>query len=202
MLTEGFVPVHTTRKSIKGKRMNAVKLLEKYFTSQAALTVILAHSRLVSEKALRVADYLALTDIDRQFVAEAALLHDVGVCRTVATGIGCHGTEPYIRHGIIGREILEAEGMPRHAMVCERHIGVGLTVEDIRAQRLPLPERDMSPVTLEERIICFADLFYSKGPENTHGEKSKDQVRKGLARFNGEKVRIFEEWLREFGSTG
>ena len=182
--------------------MNAVKLLERYFTSQAALSVILTHSRLVSEKALQVADYLALTDIDRQFVEEAALLHDVGVCRTAATGIGCHGTEPYIRHGIIGREILEAEGMPRHAMVCERHIGVGLTVEDIRAQRLPLPERDMSPVTLEERIICFADLFYSKGPENTHGEKSKDQVRKGLARFNGEKVRIFEEWLREFGSTG
>jgi len=181
--------------------MKAVKLLEKYFTSQA-LTVILAHSRLVSEKALQVADYLALTDIDRQFVEEAALLHDVGVCRTAAAGIGCHGTEPYIRHGIIGRDILEAEGMPRHAMVCERHIGVGLTVEDIRAQRLPLPERDMSPVTLEERIICFADLFYSKGPGNAHVEKSRDQVRKSLARFNGEKVKIFEEWLREFGLAG
>jgi uncharacterized protein len=182
--------------------MNAVKLLEKYFTSQAALMVILAHSRLVSEKALHVADYLALTDIDRRFVEEAALLHDIGVCRTVATGIGCHGTEPYIRHGIIGREILEAEGLPRHAMVCERHIGVGLTVEDIRAQRLPLPERDMSPVTVEERIICFADLFYSKGPENAHVEKSKGQVRNSLARFNEEKVRIFEKWLSEFGSTG
>jgi uncharacterized protein len=191
MVTEGFEHVHTTRKSIKGKRMNAVKLLEKYFTSQAALTVILAHSRLVTEKALHVADYLALTDIDRQFIAEAALLHDVGVCRTAAADIGCHGTEPYIRHGIIGREILEAEGMPRHAMVCERHIGVGLTVEDIRAQRLPLPGRDMSPVTLEERIICFADLFYSKGPGNAHVEKSRDQVRKSLARFNGEKVKIF-----------
>ena len=177
--------------------MNAVKLLEKYFTSQAALTVILAHSRLVSEKALHVADYLALTDIDRQFVEEAALLHDVGVCRTAATGIGC-GTEPYIRHGIIGREILEAEGMPRHAMVCERHIGVGLTVEDIRAQRLPLPERDMSPVTLEERIICFADLFYSKVPGGAHIEKSPESVRNKLASFGVHKVDIFDSWLREF----
>lgn len=178
--------------------MNAVKLLEKYFTNQAALTVILAHSRLVSEKALQVAEYRALTDIDRQFVEEAALLHDIGVCRTVATGIGCHGTEPYIRHGIIGREILEAEGMPRHAMVCERHIGVGLTVEDIRSQRLPLPERDMSPVTLEERIICFADLFYSKKPAAAHGENSPEQVRKNLAKFGVKKVSIFDDWLREF----
>ncbi len=177
--------------------MNAVTLLEKYFTSQSALTVILAHSRLVSAKALQVADYLALPDIDRQFVAEAALLHDVGVCRTVAAGIGCHGTEPYIRHGILGREILEAEGLPRHAMVCERHIGVGLTVEDIRAQRLPLPERDMSPVTLEERIICFADLFYSKGPGGAHIEKTPEAVRNKLASFGADKVDIFDSWLLE-----
>ena len=126
-------------------------------------------------------------DIDREFVKEAALLHDIGVCRTAAPGIGCHGSEPYIRHGIIGREILEAEGLPRHAMVCERHIGVGLTVEDIRAQNLPLPMREMSPVSVEERIICFADLFYSKYPGALHTEKSPEAVRKKLVQFGHRK---------------
>src|SRR5262245_17215407 len=112
--------------------MNAEALLEKYFTNRTALEIILQHSRLVATKALRIADSLGRTDIDRRFVEEAALLHDIGACRVNAPDIGCQGDEPYIRHGVIGREILEAEGLPRHAMVCERHIGVGLTIEEIR----------------------------------------------------------------------
>jgi uncharacterized protein len=178
--------------------MNAVILLEKYFPNPAALAIILEHSRLVAAKALRVADALEYGDLDRRFLEEAALLHDIGVCRTAAPGIGCHGNEPYICHGIIGRAILEAEGMPRHALVCERHIGVGLTVDDIRTQNLPLPQREMSPQSLEERIISFADLFYSKKRGALSDEKTSDVVRRNLGRFSAAKVVIFDGWLREF----
>jgi len=178
--------------------MNAEALLEKYFTNPAALQIILQHSRLVATKALRITDSLGRPDIDRRFIEEAALLHDIGVCRINAPDIGCHGAEPYIRHGVIGRVILEAEGLPLHAMVCERHIGVGLTVEDIREQGLPLPERDMSPVTLEERIVCFADLFYSKRPGFLMVEKTISKVRNSIGKFGEEKVRIFDELLKEF----
>jgi uncharacterized protein len=181
--------------------MNAVALLEKYFIDNAARLIVLEHSRLVAAKALSAAVNLKTRDIDRHFLEEAALLHDIGVCRTASPGIGCHGSEPYIRHGIIGREILESEGFPRHALVCERHIGVGLTVADIRAQSLPLPEREMAPVTLEEQIICFADLFYSKKPQSVMVEKTTDKVRENLARFDVDKVRIFDEWLRMFAPT-
>lgn len=182
--------------------MNAEALLERYFTNPTGLEIILRHSRLVAAKALRVAERLERSEIDRKFIEEAALLHDIGVCRVAAPDIGCFGTDPYIRHGIIGREILEVEGFPRHAMVCERHIGVGLTVEDIRAQRLPLPERDMSPRSIEERIVCFADLFFSKNPGYVHIEKSPGDVQRKLARFGAEKARIFEEWFREFDHSG
>ncbi|HEY6871581.1 MAG TPA: HD domain-containing protein [Geobacteraceae bacterium] len=178
--------------------MNAVALLEKYFTTPAAREIVIGHSRLVAAKALRIADALGLTEADRRFIEEAAMLHDIGVCRTAVPDIGCLGNEPYIRHGIIGREILEAEGLPRHALVCERHIGVGLAVEDIRTQHLPLPERDMSPLSLEERIICFADLFFSKKPGAIDIEKSPDNVKKNLGRFGEGKLKIFEEWLSEF----
>ena len=178
--------------------MNAGALLEKYFINADALAIILEHSRLVAAKALRIADSLAGMAIDRQFIEEAALLHDIGVCRTASPRLGCHGDEPYIRHGIIGREILEAEGLPRHALVCERHIGVGLTVADIVNQGLPLPAREMVPVTIEERIISFADMFYSKKTGAVHVEKTSDEVRKGLRKFGEEKLVIFEEWLREF----
>jgi uncharacterized protein len=181
--------------------MNAVALLEKYYIDNVALQIVVEHSRLVAAKALGAAVNLKTRDIDRSFLEEAALLHDIGVCRTASPGIGCHGSEPYIRHGIIGREILEAEGLPRHALVCERHIGVGLTVADIRAQSLPLPERDMAPVTLEEQIICFADLYYSKKPHSVMVEKTTDMVRENLARFDVDKVRIFDEWLRMFAPS-
>lgn len=178
--------------------MNAVALLEKYFTNQAALEIILEHSRQVAAKALRIADSLSRNEIDRRFIEEAALLHDIGVCRTAAPDIGCHGSEPYLRHGILGKEILEREGLPRHALVCERHIGVGLTVDDIRVQNLPLPEREMVPTTVEEKIVCLADLFFSKKPGFLDREKPVDDVKKGLRKFGERKVAIFDGWLREF----
>ncbi len=178
--------------------MNAVALLEKYLNDADALALVLSHSRLVAEKALKIADAFKPGAVDRQFIEEAALLHDIGVCRTASPRFGCHGTEPYIRHGIIGREILEREHLPRHALVCERHIGVGLTVADIRAQSLPLPERDMTPVTPEERIIAFADLFYSKKPGAVHIEKTPEEVWIDLSRFGAHKAEIFADWLCEF----
>ncbi len=180
--------------------MNAVALLEKYFPIEDAFSIILDHGQRVADKSLRVAENLEDAAIDLSFLEEAALLHDIGVCRANAPVFHCHGSEPYIRHGIIGREILEAEGLPRHALVCERHIGVGLTVDDIRSQRLPLPEREMAPLTMEEKIICFADLFFSKSPEKCRFEKTPDQIRKGLLKFGADKVSIFEEWLRKFKS--
>jgi uncharacterized protein len=153
----------------------------------------------VADKALQIASNLDGVAIDLIFLEEAALLHDIGVCRTASPKFGCHGIEPYIRHGIIGREILEHEGLPLHALVCERHIGVGLTAEDVRSQRLPLPARDMAPLSLEEKIVCFADLFYSKNPEKIGREKTIAKIRSDLAKFGDHKVGIFEGWLKDFG---
>lgn len=179
--------------------MNALDLLHKYFPEQGSFNIVFEHSRRVADKALRIGESMKLTEERLHFVEEAALLHDIGICRINAPDIGCTGADPYIRHGIHGREILENEGLPLHALVCERHIGVGLTAEDIRLQSLPLPERDMSPINLEERIICCADLFYSKKPGALHLEKNVEQVRHGLARFGSQKVELFDSWLTSFG---
>lgn len=178
--------------------MNPEILLSKYF-SPLALAIILEHSRNVARKALKIAanSPLAAT-LDTAFIAEAALLHDIGVSQTDAPGLDCHGAEPYIRHGILGREILEKEGLPRHALVCERHIGVGLTMADIVRQKLPLPLRDMLPASPEEQIVAAADLFYSKKKNALSVEKSVDRIRADLGRFGADKVAVFEKWLKEF----
>jgi uncharacterized protein len=177
-----------------------IELLGRYFEGEA-LAIICGHGRAVAGLALRVCHLLNLPEEECRFVEEAALLHDIGVCRVQAPGIGLEVGFPYIMHGIIGREILEGEGLPRHALVCERHIGVGLTLKDIVRQNLPLPQRNMSPVSLPEQIICFADLFYSKSPGRIRIQKSAEQVRKKLAGFGGNKVQIFESWMERFGAA-
>ncbi|MBT1075889.1 HD domain-containing protein [Geobacter grbiciae] len=180
--------------------MNVEHILTRHFGKETqACAIVLEHSRMVAHKALRIARALNDPDLDLRFIEEAALLHDIGVCGTDSPGIGCSGDSPYILHGIIGREILEAEGLPRHAMVCERHIGVGLTVDDIVRQGLPLPLREMVPITREERIICYADLFFSKKGNSLNHEKSPPEIRKGLIRHGEHRVAIFEQWLLEFG---
>jgi len=176
-----------------------IELLGRYFEGDA-LAIVAGHGRAVAGLALNICKSLGLAEAECRFVEEAALLHDIGVCRIQAPKLGLESGFPYIMHGIIGREILEQEGFPRHALVCERHIGVGLTLEDIVRQGLPLPQRDMSPVTTAEQIICFADLFYSKSRGRITHQKSPDQVRNKLAGFGEGKARIFDRWMELFGA--
>ena len=172
-------------------------ILERYCTG-TTVEILMTHGKMVAGKALEVCGHLQVSDEVRRLVLEAAYLHDIGVCRTVAPDIGCHGAEPYIRHGVLGRELLEAEGLLQHALICERHTGVGITVADIDRQHLPLPRRDMCPHSVAERIICFSDLFFSKHPQRLEHEKSVEKVRRGLASFGNDKVAIFDAWLGEF----
>lgn len=180
--------------------MNPFALLRKHFDGNPqGLDIVYRHSRRVADKALAIARGSGVAPGELRFIEEAALLHDIGVARIHAPKLHCFGSEPYIRHGILGRQILEAEGLPRHALVCERHIGVGLTVGDILSQKLPLPEREMSPVTPCERIVALADLFYSKKGGELDREKSLEQVRRDLLNFGSEKVFVLQSWLSEFG---
>ena len=174
-------------------------LLGRYFEGDA-LAIITGHGRAVAGLAVGVCHRLGLPEAECRFVEEAALLHDIGVCRIHAPKLGLDRGFPYIMHGIIGREILETEGLPRHALVCERHIGVGLTVEDIVSQQLPLPQRDMAPRSICEQIVCFADLFYSKSPGRITLQKSPEKVRSRLSGFGEEKLRIFDGWMELFGA--
>ncbi len=132
-----------------------------------------------------------MQQVDLHFIEEAALLHDIGMLLTDTPKINCYGGQPYIVHGILGAELLRKEGLPRHALVCERHIGVGLSIADIKEQQLPLPLRDMRPESLEEKIVAYADLFYSKTQK---GKRTAEMVSTALARHNEHKVETFDEW--------
>ena len=177
--------------------MKLFELIDKYYTGHAeAKSILIAHSHQVASLAVAVTEHVVQSEpVDKDFVEQAAWLHDIGMLYTNTPKLGCHGDQPYITHGIIGAELLDKEGFPRHALVCERHIGVGLSIEDIKAQELPLPLRDMRPQTLEEKIVAYADLFFSKTQK---GMRTPDMVRAALAHHGQYKVDIFDEWHERF----
>ena len=166
--------------------MNALAIINKYYSEENELKhILLTHSRSVADKALQIAVKHPELHLDTGFLEEAALLHDIGIFMTDASGIQCFGTHPYICHGYLGSELLMKEGYPRHALVCERHTGAGMSLQSIIEQDLPIPHRDMIPVSMEEQVICFADKFFSK----THldREKSVEKALKSISRY-GEAV--------------
>lgn len=175
-----------------------LQIIDKLYGKEdsALKRILLVHSRAVAEKALKIADAHPELSIDRQFVEEAAMLHDIGVIRTDAAGIACFGTEPYIRHGIIGAEMLRREGLERHARVCERHTGAGLSLNEIVSQKLPLPHQDFLPETIEEQLICYADKFFSKA--HLEIEKNMEQAERSLAKFGEEGLERFRRWKQQF----
>ena len=177
--------------------MNYQHIIDKYYNEDADLRrILVVHSQSVARRALRIADKHPELHLDRPFIEEAAMLHDIGIIRCDAPGILCHGTEPYIRHGLLGAEMLRAEGYERHARVCERHTGAGLPLDEIIAQGLPLPHRDLQPETLEEQVICYADKFYSK--TRLDREKTIAEAARSLAKFGDAGVQRFLKWAERF----
>ena len=177
--------------------MNPLDIIRLYYPSDSdGYKILLDHSRLVADKALRLAQAHPEYQIDLQFVEEAALLHDIGVFLCDAPDIACHGSEPYIRHGILGAELLRSHGLDKHARVCERHTGAGITADQIIRENLPLPLQDLLPETIEEKLICFADKFYSKSHPDR--EKSVEKIRKSMARFGNDSSDRFEQMCQLF----
>jgi uncharacterized protein len=179
--------------------MNPIKLLERYYDSNSkAFNILVAHGQKVAQKARTAAQRVSALKPDLELIDAAAVLHDVGIFQTAAPQLGCFGKHPYICHGILGSDILKKEGHPQLAMVCERHIGVGISTADIRQQNLPLPSRDMIPVTIEEQIICYADKFFSKNGNGRPTEKSVAEIIDSLSPYGPEKVQRFESWVQMF----
>ena len=180
--------------------MNIDYIIDKYYKENAPLKrILLLHSKAVAEKAVQLAKMKQLT-VDLQFVYDAAMLHDIGIVECNAPGIECFGKEHYICHGLCGGKILRenasemgmtSKEIEPYARVCERHTGAGLTANEIKKQGLPLPEMDLLPETIEEKLICYADKFYSK--IRLTEEKTIDHVLRSMQKFGDDTVNRFLE---------
>jgi uncharacterized protein len=134
---------------------------------------------------------------DLALARAGCLLHDVGVYRLYDRfGVLDHAL--YIRHGILGQELLAEEGLP--AAICRfaaHHTGVGLSREDVLRQELPLPPRDYLAQTPEESLVMYADKFHSKSTPPTLLTGDAYEARVG--RFGADKVAAFQAMRARFG---
>jgi uncharacterized protein len=178
----------------------AVAIIKKYYAEESvAYNYLYQHSLAVAELAVEIAKNHPEFHPDIVFVHTSALLHDIGIFMTNAPKIGCHGEHPYLAHGYLGRELLEKEGYPEHALICERHVGVGINKDDVINNNLPLPARDMMPVSVEEEIVCYADKYFSKNADRLFTPKSPDKILKKLAKHGADKPAIFKSLMKKYG---
>jgi len=163
--------------------MDYQAIIDKYYPADDELRrVLLLHSRQVADRCLLIVKKHKELPVDVQFLEEAAMLHDIGIYQCDAPSIHCHGTEPYIKHGPIGGDLLRQEGYSRHARVAERHTGTGLP--------------GFEPETLEEQIVCYADKFYSKSkPDHV---RTVAEAAQSLEKFGHEGVLKFLSWAEKF----
>lgn len=159
--------------------------------------ILLSHSRAVADEALAIAARKGLP-LDRDEIEAAAMLHDVGIIFTSAPGIDCHGEAHYMMHGVLGADRLRSLGVDeKYARVAERHTGSGLTHDEIIAEGLPLPlDRDYMPRSVLERLICYADCFYSKNGSNDR--KPVDRVEASMTKFSPGVLARFKALKEEF----
>ncbi len=157
---------------------------------------LVTHSKAVAKRALKIANDHPELKADKKFIEEAALLHDIGINLTHAPKLGCYGEAEYITHGHLGANLLRQLGYPKHAKVCERHTGTGLTKAEVKIRKIPIPANNYLPLSIEEKIICYADKFYSKG--NLARVQTIEDVRLRLEKYGKAKAKTFMRWSKRF----
>lgn len=107
---------------------------------------VIRHSRAVARESLKIAKQIAANghQLDLKRVEIGALLHDIGRSRT-------HGVD----HGVEGAKILREKGLEDFIGFAENHLGAGIDAEE--AKEIGLPEKNYLPVSLEEKIVTYAD---------------------------------------------
>ncbi|MGX1548647.1 HDIG domain-containing metalloprotein [Streptomyces adustus] len=171
-------------------------LHEKYAPSTEAFELVFTHCEIVwsvAEKLISTAG----RGLDADLVRAGCLLHDIGVYRLIDE-TGRIDKPNYLRHGLLGHEILAGEGFSEElCRFCSCHTGVGLTQHDVESQGLPLPVADYIAVTGEERLVMYADKFHSKS--NPPKFLSADSYARYVDRFGRDKVSAFANLRAEFG---
>ncbi len=177
------------------KDKEILALHERHAPTPEALDLVYTHCLIVCGIAEQLHARSGV-DADIDLVRAGCLLHDVGVYRLYDAGELDHAN--YVRHGLLGHEVLREEGFPE--VICRFascHTGVGLSRDDVLRQGLPLPPGDYLAETAEETLVMYADKFHTK--TTPPALLTADAYAASVRRFGEDKAAAFEAMRATFG---
>jgi len=136
--------------------------------------------------------------IDLNLVEIGALIHDVGVYFCFIDDLNPEKkASEYFYHGIMGEKFLIGQGItdPKIVRFTTVHVGVGITKQNIVDEKLKLPLVNYVPISLEEKLVTYADKFHSKIPRFVNF----DEARNKLVMYGEEKGEKLDILRQEFG---
>jgi uncharacterized protein len=121
--------------------------------------------------------------VDLRLVEIGGLMHDIGRAKTHS-----------VHHAVLGADIAKSLGLPEPVIsIIKRHVGGGITTRE--AQKLGWPKDVYVPLTLEEKIVSYADKLIEGSRrvpiETTIEELSKELPPPAIQRL----WRLHEEML-------
>lgn len=154
----------------------------------------------------KVSGGIAPSDYVDEYAAFAGgLLHDIGTYFVLAKdgSKAANGKlefdgPNYILHGLRGYRYLIDNGFSEDiAQFARNHTGVGLTSEQVVAQKLPLPAGDYIPRTVEQEIVMVADKYNSKSIPPRF--LTVDTYKRKAARFGEENAKRWMCLVNKYG---
>lgn len=113
---------------------------------------VINHCKAVTNLAIETAKTIQLRGIpvDINLVEIGAILHDVGRSKTHT-----------VDHAVVGAKIAKQAGLPESIIsIIKRHVGGGITQNE--AKKLGWKNDVYMPLTLEEKIVSYADKLIEK----------------------------------------
>jgi uncharacterized protein len=168
-------------------REQALQLLRE---SQCSVEVI-KHCEAVAKLALETAEACREKglSVDLELVEIGALLHDIGRSKTHT-----------VHHAVVGAEISEAAGLPEPVIsIIKRHVGGGITTSE--AEKLGWPKDVYVPMTLEEKIVSYADKLIENS-KRVPIEIAIEKLSKERKHDATERVRKLHEEIAELVGDG
>ena len=167
----------------------------RHAPSREAFDLVYTHCRIVCRIAEQLLD--GHSRLDAELVRAGCLLHDIGVYR-LYDGAGELDHARYVRHGVLGDELLGEEGFGGELRrFCSHHVGVGISGDDVGRERLPIPVADYLADSGEERLVMYADKFHTKSSPPTF--LTADSYAARVGRFGPGKAAAFAALRAEFG---
>lgn len=119
--------------------------------------------------------------VDSILIEVGALLHDMG--RSITHNVD---------HAVIGAKIAKEAGLPESVIsIIKRHVGGGITRDE--AKKLGWKDDIYIPLTLEEKIVCYADKLIENSKSAPLGNTIEKLIKENKIEASNRVRKLYEE---------